>query len=158
MASAWLIRRFIDPKATFGFVERPADSDVPFDMYTGEFSHQGTACTFETLTQRFNIADAASAAPRQDSDHRANRQIDEQRRPNEDVSDGVGGEFPIVLHEQPNEVELWSIGPAPTPSCASTRVHPTREHTAALNRLIPRNLLSCFGRVHRAHTHAAIGV
>jgi hypothetical protein len=61
MASAWLIRRFIDPKATFGFVERPADSDVPFDMYTGEFSHQGTSCTFETLTQRFNIRDAAVA-------------------------------------------------------------------------------------------------
>jgi hypothetical protein len=61
MASAWLIRRFIDPKATFGFVDGPADSDVPFDMYTGEFSHQGTSCTFETLTQRFNIADAAVA-------------------------------------------------------------------------------------------------
>lgn len=59
MASAWLIRRFIDPKATFGFVERPSDSDVPFDMYTGEFSHQGTSCTFETLAQRFNIADPA---------------------------------------------------------------------------------------------------
>ncbi len=61
MASAWLIRRFIDPKAIFGFVERPADSDVPFDMYTGEFSHQGTSCTFETLAQRFSIADPAVA-------------------------------------------------------------------------------------------------
>jgi hypothetical protein len=61
MASAWLIRRFIDPKATFGFVERPAESDVPFDMYTGEFSHQGTSCTFETLAQRFNLADPAVA-------------------------------------------------------------------------------------------------
>ena len=61
MASAWLIRRFIDPRATFGFVERPAESDVPFDMYTGDFSHQGTSCTFETLTQRFSIGDAAVA-------------------------------------------------------------------------------------------------
>src|SRR5207244_698984 len=61
MASAWLIRRFIDPKATFGFVERPADSDLPFDMYTGEFSHHGNSCTFETLAQRFNIADPAAA-------------------------------------------------------------------------------------------------
>ena len=43
------------------FAERPAESDVPFDMYTGEFSHQGTWCTFETLTQRFNIADTAVA-------------------------------------------------------------------------------------------------
>ena len=45
----------------FGFVERPADSDVPFDMYTGEFSHQGTSCTFETLAQRFDIGDLAVA-------------------------------------------------------------------------------------------------
>jgi hypothetical protein len=59
MASAWLIRRFIDPKATFRFVERPADSDVPFDMYTGDFSHQGMSCTFETLARRFNIMDPA---------------------------------------------------------------------------------------------------
>ena len=59
MASAWLIRRFIDPQAMFGFVEPPADSDVPFDMYTGEFSHQGTSCTFETLVQRFSITDPA---------------------------------------------------------------------------------------------------
>ncbi len=59
MASAWLIRRFIDPRATFGFVERPAAREVPFDMYTGEFSHHGTSCTFETLAQRFNIPDRA---------------------------------------------------------------------------------------------------
>jgi hypothetical protein len=55
MASAWLIRRFIDPKARFAFVERPADADVPFDMYMGDFSHQGSLCTFEVLAQRFDL-------------------------------------------------------------------------------------------------------
>jgi hypothetical protein len=59
MASAWLIRRFIDPKATFSFVDRPGDSDVPFDMYAGDFSHHGTLCTFETMAHRFNIVDPA---------------------------------------------------------------------------------------------------
>ncbi len=59
MASAWLIRRFIDRKARFGFAAQPADSDVPFDMYAGEFSHQGALCTFEVLVRRFKIADAA---------------------------------------------------------------------------------------------------
>ena len=58
MASGWLIRRFIDPKATFGFVDRPAGADVPFDMYSGDFSHQGERCTFEVLTERFGITDA----------------------------------------------------------------------------------------------------
>ena len=61
MASAWLIRGYIDPPATFGFVERPSGSDIPFDMYTGEFTHHGTSCTFETLVQRFNITDPAVA-------------------------------------------------------------------------------------------------
>ena len=58
MASAWLIRRFIDPKAAFGFVDRPTGSEIPFDMYTGDFSHQGERCTFEVLVRAFDIADA----------------------------------------------------------------------------------------------------
>ena len=57
IASAWLIRRFIDPKAAFGFVDTPGKSDVPFDMYTGAFSHQGSLCTFETLAHRFRLSD-----------------------------------------------------------------------------------------------------
>ena len=56
MASAWLIRRFIDPNATFAFVATPAKTDVPFDMYGGEFSHQGGRCTFEVLCDRFGVA------------------------------------------------------------------------------------------------------
>jgi len=59
MASAWLIRRFIDPNATFAFVERPSGADVPFDMYTGEFSHHGDLCTFEVLAERFLLKSAA---------------------------------------------------------------------------------------------------
>jgi hypothetical protein len=59
MASAWLIRRFIDPKATFGFVDRPAGADVPFDMYAGDFSHRGEKCTFEVLAERFGITAVA---------------------------------------------------------------------------------------------------
>lgn len=61
MASAWLIRRFIDPNATFAFVDRPSGADVPFDMYTGEFSHQGDSCTFEVLAARFRVNGAAVA-------------------------------------------------------------------------------------------------
>ena len=54
MASAWLIRRFIDPQARFGFAaDRDAvpDDGVPFDMFGVEFSHQGDGCTFETLVR-----------------------------------------------------------------------------------------------------------
>ena len=59
MASAWLVRRFIDPKAKFAFADRASGSDVPFDMYTGEFSHHGELCTFEVLAERFRVKNAA---------------------------------------------------------------------------------------------------
>ncbi len=56
MASAWLIRHFVDPKAVFAFVDKPAESDVPFDMYAGGFGHRGGLCTFEVLCEEFGIA------------------------------------------------------------------------------------------------------
>ena len=61
MATAWLIRRFVDNDATFAFVEAPSGTDVPFDMYTGEFSHHGELCTFEVLVDRFRMQNAAVA-------------------------------------------------------------------------------------------------
>lgn len=60
MSSAWLIRTHIDPKARFAFrKEVPTGSEVPFDMYAGEFSHKGGDCTLEVLVRRFAIQDAA---------------------------------------------------------------------------------------------------
>jgi hypothetical protein len=60
-ASAWLIRRFIDPEARFGFVADAKDSKeaVAFDMYSSGFRHERDLCTFEVLQTRFGIADAA---------------------------------------------------------------------------------------------------
>jgi hypothetical protein len=60
--SAWLIRKFIDPKAKFIFAKRvPANSRaVSFDMLDAEFSHHGEDCTFETLLKRFRIQDKAA--------------------------------------------------------------------------------------------------
>lgn len=57
VASAWLIRRFIDAKATFIFsLERGAHKGaVTFDMVDADFGHEGDDCTFETLVRRFSI-------------------------------------------------------------------------------------------------------
>ena len=57
--SAWLIRKFIDPRARFVFAsedQKPSEA-VPFDMYEGGFGHRGEDCTFETLTKAFRISD-----------------------------------------------------------------------------------------------------
>jgi len=62
MASAWLIRRFIDPDARFRFVAIRSTAptrELRFDMFDGEYTHQGELCTFEVLLARFEIADAA---------------------------------------------------------------------------------------------------
>jgi hypothetical protein len=59
-ACAWLIRRHVDPDATFVFVADPAD--VPpdatlFDMPGVDLSHHGPDCTFETLLRRHDLTD-----------------------------------------------------------------------------------------------------
>jgi hypothetical protein len=66
IASAWLIRRFIDRDARFAFVAgqgyRAAADELTFDMYEGTFTHVGDACTFETLVDRFALAEAGLGA------------------------------------------------------------------------------------------------
>jgi hypothetical protein len=63
IASAWLIRRFVDPNPRFKFVAakgyRPEPDELRFDMFDAEFTHEGDLCTFEVLLERLNIGDNA---------------------------------------------------------------------------------------------------
>jgi hypothetical protein len=62
MASAWLIRRFIDPRARFRFVRPPYQvrkTEIRFDMYEAEFTHHGDRCTFEVLLERRKLSNRA---------------------------------------------------------------------------------------------------
>jgi len=56
MASAWLIRRFIDERAKFKFVPargyQPSKGEIRFDMFDAEFTHEGDRCTAEVLMAR----------------------------------------------------------------------------------------------------------
>ena len=63
MASAWLIRRFIDADARFAFGSSRgrASHHVAFDMPDVELGHHGMHCTFETLLERFAIDDRAAS-------------------------------------------------------------------------------------------------
>jgi hypothetical protein len=66
IGSAWLIRRFIDPHGTFKFVApkgyRPRAGELRFDMFEGEFTHEGDLCTFEVMLGRSGLKDAALTA------------------------------------------------------------------------------------------------
>jgi hypothetical protein len=63
---AWLIERFIDPKARFklvpgqGYVAK--DREVTFDMFEAEFTHVGDRCSFETLIHDFGIREPGLGA------------------------------------------------------------------------------------------------
>ena len=59
-ACAWVLRRFVDPDATFVFVADPDDvpaDATPFDMRGAELSHHGGDCTFETIMRHFGLDD-----------------------------------------------------------------------------------------------------
>jgi hypothetical protein len=61
MASAWLIQRFIDPRARFAFADQPPSGNrkqVAFDMFGVAFGHQGDRCSFEVLRDHYRIDDA----------------------------------------------------------------------------------------------------
>jgi hypothetical protein len=63
MASAWLVRRFIDQTARFKFVPakgyKPLANEIRFDMFEAEFTHEGDRCTMEVLIERAGIEDPA---------------------------------------------------------------------------------------------------
>jgi rhodanese-related sulfurtransferase len=96
IACPWLIRRFIDPEATFVYV--PADrvlavaketGATPYDVAGVEFTHEGDRCSFDTLLRIYEIADPAL-------DHLATivRGADTSRH---DLSPQCGGLFAISL-------------------------------------------------------------
>jgi hypothetical protein len=63
IASAWLIRRFIDVKAQIKFVPakgyKPNPGEIRFDMFEAEFTHEGDKCSFEVLVDRMGFIDPA---------------------------------------------------------------------------------------------------
>src|SRR5258706_663495 len=63
MASAWFIRRFIDPDARFKFVPakgyKPLAGELRFDMFEAEFTHVGDQCSLEVLIERTGAKDPA---------------------------------------------------------------------------------------------------
>ena len=59
IACGWLIRRFVDDTAIFKFVDSdtytPDKGEVRFDMFEGEYTHEGNHCTFEVMIKRLGL-------------------------------------------------------------------------------------------------------
>jgi hypothetical protein len=60
LASAWLIKQFVDKHPRFYFVTEgeKVENGIPFDMFGAEFTHHGEDCTFETIVKRFGLSDS----------------------------------------------------------------------------------------------------
>ena len=66
LASAWLIKRFIDRDARFAWIARPRERPkkaVGFDFDGAEFSHAGNRVTFEVLLASFGLDSDPALAP-----------------------------------------------------------------------------------------------
>ena len=63
LASAWLIRRFIDPKARFAWLKDPKNCPADalgFDFDNATFTHIGARVTFEVLLTSFGLEENAA--------------------------------------------------------------------------------------------------
>ena len=61
MACAWLIRRFIDPKARFAFIpvgqQPPPKAGEPFDIPGARLSHHKGHCSFHAFLEAYELTD-----------------------------------------------------------------------------------------------------
>jgi len=58
LACVWLIRRFVNPRASVRYATAPEPDEIPFDMPGAAFGHHGNLCTFETMVRAFGLDDA----------------------------------------------------------------------------------------------------
>ena len=63
IATAWAIRQFVDPQASFEFIDRNRDPTqlgaIPFDIRGAELGHHRGKCTFEVLLEKYELRDPA---------------------------------------------------------------------------------------------------
>ena len=112
IASAWLVRRFIDPEARFAFTSdaryAPRSGEVRFDMFEGEYTHEGDRCTFETLLARFDL-DAPALRAIGEIVHDVDIRDGKFERPE---AAGVEAVLAGLVHEEPDDARRLERGAA----------------------------------------------
>ena len=87
----WLIKRFIDPEATFSFFqdvgEAPEEAEL-FDVAGARFSHHGEDCSFETFLKEYSLKDPVLAEIAEII-HDADLMDDKYRRPESEGLDVI---------------------------------------------------------------------
>lgn len=89
LAAAWLIRRFVDPKAAIRYSDSPKKGEVSFDMRGADFGHRGNRCTFENLLASFGLEGDPALASLAEIVHAIDLADGTSARPEIPVVDGV---------------------------------------------------------------------
>lgn len=112
IACGWLIRRFVDENADFKYVDSDAYSpmadEIRFDMFEGEYTHEGDCCTFEVMIKRFGLNDCgliALAEVIHDIDFKENKY-------NRSQTDGLNALLTGLAVSEPDDEERMIRGAA----------------------------------------------
>jgi hypothetical protein len=110
LACGWLICRFIDPSARFKFVDSdrytPKPGEIRFDMFEGEYTHEGDRCTFEVMLKRLGLKERglpALAEVIHDIDLKDNK----YKRPE---TDGLNALLTGLAASQPDDAKRMEAG------------------------------------------------
>jgi hypothetical protein len=100
-ACVWLIRRFIDDRATFSFFEDPVDAPEGaelFDVVGARLSHRGDNCSFETFLEEYELRDPVLVEI-SEIVHDADLMDDKYGRPESDGIDAIIRGMQLVLSD-----------------------------------------------------------
>ena len=91
-ACVWLIKRFVDPHATFAFFGDPAEAPEGaelFDVVGARLSHRGEDCSFETFLKEYDLADDAVLREIAEIVHDADLMDEKYGRPESEGLDAI---------------------------------------------------------------------
>jgi len=113
VASAWLIRRFIDSEAVFKYVDgktyKPRKGELRFDMANAEFTHEGDDCTFETLVRRAELGGDAALRAIAEIIHDLDIEDDRYGRPE---TAGLGALIAVVCESTQDDDQRLALASA----------------------------------------------
>lgn len=110
LACGWLIRRFVDQNAVFKFVASdsyiPSPGEIRFDMFEGEYTHEGDQCSFEVMIKRFGL-EAPGLPALAEVIHDIDLKDDRYKRPE---TDGLNALMTGLAASQPDDGERMEEG------------------------------------------------
>ena len=99
-ACVWLIRRYVDPQATFAFFGDPAEAPEGaelFDVAGARLSHRGEDCSFETFLEEYDLAGDPALREIAEVVHDADLMDEKYGRPESEGLDAIVRWMQLVL-------------------------------------------------------------